>query len=373
MLPSAFFISLRSMQLTRLKAANFRNFSTIEFVPDARMNILYGPNGSGKTNLLESIFLICLGRSQRGYSDGVLIKNGEETYRVEGQFTDGDSAHEVAVAYSNRSRKQITIDGVKSRLSELYEHFNAVAIGPEDSDILSGPPSSRRLFLDLYISQLSKKYLEELTRYNRIVSQKNAALKDGLEFDSFNELMIDSGAKIMNARGNFLKDLEENCVQYYDRFSGGSKLGIKYLPSAFDDQEWDEKVVESQFKKKLDEIKEKEQILKTSMTGPHRDEIEFQIDQLPARTHGSQGEWRSTAVALKLAVMKLIREKRRKSPVLLLDEVFAELDNDRTGALIDSFGDFEQLFLTTASRPPKQLLNNARSFEIKNGLINSVD
>ncbi len=344
----------------------------MELEPQPSVNIFYGLNGSGKTNLLEAIFLLCLGRSQRGNNDGSLLKSGEETYRVEGTLESGGSAHEVALAYLNRGRKQITIDGIRSRLPELYERFSAVAIGPEDSEILSGPPSARRLFADIYISQYSRKYLEELSRYHRIVQQKNAALKAGLEFEAYNSLLVKSGSEIMKSRYQFLNILNNCAAGFYGQFSGGSNLSLKYRPSAIDGNPGDEKIVESGFEMRLDEVREKEKIMKTALIGPHRDEIELSINNMPARTHSSQGEWRSAAIALKLAVYKVLKEKKKFAPLLLLDEVFAELDDQRTEALINSFAGFEQLFLTTATEPPEQLRSNAKSFKIINGLIEAA-
>lgn len=357
------------MRLIHLKASNFRNFSQIELSPTAGVNIFFGLNGSGKTNLLEAVFLLCLGRSQRGVGDVVMLKSNEEIYRVEGKLEREDKVLEVSVAYSNRGRKQITIQGIKSRLPELYDNFSAVAIGPEDSELLSGPPSVRRLFLDLYISQFSKRYLEQVSRYNRILVQKNAALKEGMEFESYNALLAKSGADIMNARRQFLKDVQTLSKNYYEKFSGGSSFNIHYRPSAFESDLPDEKLVESEFEKRLYDISEKEKIVKMSLIGPHRDEIEMSINAMPARTHGSQGEWRSSAIALKLAVFKLLKEKKRFAPLLLLDEVFAELDEKRAAALVDSFEDFEQLFLTTAAEPPVLLCRNAKKFQIQNGRV----
>lgn len=227
--------------------------------------------------------------------------------------------------------------------------------------------------MDIYISQYSKKYLETLTRYNRILVQKNAALKEGLEFDTFNSLMISAGTEIMKTRADFLKTLMNQSSALYTGFSGGSSFGIEYSPSVFGESSHHENLVESEFEKRLDEVKEKEKILKTALVGPHRDEIKIFINNLPARTHGSQGEWRSSAIALKLSVYKLLKEKRKFSPILLLDEVFAELDSERSGALIDSFNEFEQLFLTTADEPPRQLSREAAKFRISEGKVAEIN
>ena len=367
MFASAFFID--TMHLANIKLSNFRNFETLQLTLSAGINVLYGKNGSGKSNLLEAIFVLCLGRSQRGTKDSDIIKNEQESYRVEGAMNDCGRSAEIAVAVMRRGRKQITINGVKAKTSELYEKFSAVAVGPEDSEILAGPPSVRRLFLDLYISQLSTQYLDNITQYARILSQKNAALKENLEFDSFNYLLAESGAKIILARQIFLESLNKSASDFYSKFSNDGRLDIKYKPSALEKIEVDEQEIRKQFEAKLNEVKEREVILKTSVAGPHRDEIEFDINSFPARTHGSQGEWRSAAIALKLSVYQLLKEKRGFSPILLLDEIFAELDESRSSAVIDSFDDLGQLFLTTALEPPARLAKRALSLRIDSGRI----
>lgn len=316
--------------------------------------------------------MLCLGRSQRGNKDSDIIKNEREAYRVEGTMHDGDRSIELAVAVMRHGKKQITINGVKSKASELYEKFSVVAAGPEDSEILAGAPSVRRLFLDLYISQQSTKYLESITKYSRILSQKNAALKENIEFDSFNYLLAETGAKIIIARQLFLETLNKSACSFYSTFSNDGKLDIKYKPSALEEIEVDESRIKEQFEAKLNEVKEREMILKTSVVGPHRDEIEFNINSFPARTHGSQGEWRSAAIALKLSVYQLLKEKRGFSPILLLDEIFAELDENRSAAVIDSFNDFGQLFMTTALEPPARLSERALNLKIDNGQVEAV-
>ena len=370
MFASAFFIY--TMHLDSLKLTSFRNFKTLKLTLSAGINVLHGKNGSGKSNLLEAIFVLCLGRSQRGNKDSDIIKNEQQAYRVEGTMRDGDRSIELAVAVMRGGRKQITINGVKSKASELYETFSVVAAGPEDSEILAGPPSVRRLFLDLYISQQSTKYLENITKYSRILSQKNAALRENIEFDSFNYLLAETGAKIIIARQLFLETLNKSACSFYSKFSNDGQLDIKYKPSALEEIEVDESRIKEQFEAQLNQVKERERILKNSVVGPHRDEIEFNINSFPARTHGSQGEWRSAAIALKLSVYQLLKEKRGFSPILLLDEIFAELDENRSTAVIDSFNDLGQLFLTTALEPPARLAESALNMKIDNGQVEAV-
>ncbi|MHC4216361.1 MAG: DNA replication/repair protein RecF, partial [Planctomycetota bacterium] len=171
-----------------------------------------------------------------------------------------------------------------------------------------------------------------------------------------------------------LKKLSEGAVSYYGKIADGRGLGLEYKPSVklpegaceIDD-------ITAAFRQSLEEFSGKEQVIETSMVGIHRDDVYFTIESLPARTHGSQGEWRTAAIALKLAVYHLIKERRGVHPVLLLDEIFAELDNDRCRGLMGAFEDFEQLFITTAAELPEFLKNGSRSYRIADGAIGEVN
>jgi len=366
------------MIISSIKISEFRNFTSLEsnFTPGT--NIFFGDNGSGKTNFLESLFVLCLGRSQLGVPDTILLKNDEEFYRLEGHVEKDGRGHEIAVAYQRGGRKKITIDGVTARPPELFDNFCAVSTGPEDSVILSGPPSTRRTFLDMYLSQLSRGYLSELTDYHKVLAQKNAALKNEMDPSPFEPQLINHGSRVVLKRIEFLTALRERTVEYYQEISAGESFELVYKPTltngadAFSAQtELDE--IEAQFSRCIDEQYEKERYLKTSIVGPHRDEIYFEIAGLPARQYGSQGQWRTAAISLKLAVYHLLKETRKASPVLLLDEIFAELDRRRTESLINAFGGFAQLFLTTAGEPPERLTADSRCYKIVKGAIEEVN
>jgi len=358
------------MQIKSFKVENFRNLERLEIEPGSSVNIVYGENTSGKTNLIEAGFVLCLGRSQRQAKDAVLIASESDYYRIEGVINNGEKDLEVAVAYQNNSRKKITIDKVTVRASELYDNFAAVTAGPEDSEIISGAPSARRNFLDIYLSQFSNRYLQALVDYRKVLAQKNAALKEGQPAFPYNELLGRYGAMIMSARIDFIERLSARAGKLYDQISSGSRLGLEYQPSIeltsnpANESEIAERVVDQ-----LERISEKEKILQTSIAGPHRDELEITIGQFPARTHASQGEWRSAAVSLKLAVYHVLKEKQGTAPILFLDEIFAELDNKRSAALMNALGQFGQLFLTTAIEPPESLAVNSRRFKLQRGAI----
>jgi DNA replication and repair protein RecF len=358
------------MPIETISTTNFRNLisCSVRFGPHA--NVLYGSNGSGKTNLLEAIFTLCLGRSQRGATDPVLVKAQSDFYRLEGDVSTLTSTHKLAVAYQAGGRKRITIDTVPARASELYEYSCLVAAGPEDSEILSGPPAARRLFLDLYLAQLSSRYLADLSDYQRVVMQRNAALRSEMSPEPFDPLLVEYGVKIMLERAAFLSSLSVEATRAYSRITGGEPLRITYEPRVpFDTDVAQPETVRASFQSELARQSDREHAAQVSLVGPHRDEIAFEICGFPARTHGSQGQWRAAAVALKLGVYELLKEKRGEPPVLLLDEIFAELDSERSSQLVESFTDADQLFLTTAVEPPDSLFETAQRFRIVAGKV----
>jgi DNA replication and repair protein RecF len=361
------------MRVQSLTISNFRNLVALVIEPAPGVNVFHGNNGSGKTNLLEAIFTLCLGRSQRAASDTVLVNTEAEVYRLQGQLETKSGLAEIAVAYQRGGRKKISVDQVIIRASELYEQVCLVAAGPEDSEILSGSPSARRLFLDLYISQLSHTYLADLSDYQKALSQKNAALRNEMDPTPFDPLVVSYGAKIILARARFLADLAVESARFYGEIAGGEKLRIRYQPKVqFEPGADDLSAITAAFEDAINRNRERERIMQTSMVGPHRDEVEFEIRDLPARTHGSQGQCRSAAVALKLAVFELLKKKRNTAPILLLDEIFAELDDQRAESLATKFYETGQLFLTTAVAPPAVLMDNARQFEIADGAVVEV-
>ena len=362
------------MYLQSLNINNFRNFNSLELFPDKGINIFYGNNGSGKTNILEAIFVLSLGRSHRGAPDLVMIKEGEETFRLQGNIVHNEISNEVAIGSQGKGRKKISIDKVTVKPSELFELHSVVSAGPGDSSIISGTPSIRRNFIDTYLSQISQEYISFLKDYKQCLSQKNAALKGDMDPSPFNAILIPLAASITKFRASFLRDIAEKASKTYEEISNGGKLEIKYNSSASPECDFDDiNNIKETFKYRLMDYEERERIIKTAMIGPHRDDISFFIDSYPSRTHSSQGELRTTAISLKVAVYDIIRLRKKVSPILLFDEIFAELDSKRCETLINLFSDFGQIFLTTAVNPPSVLQNNAKSFYIKNGNLENKE
>ena len=378
------------MFIRTLSLENFRNLQKQTLTLHPRINIFTGVNGSGKTNLLESIATLALGRSQRlNSSDSALIQAGSTFFRLEGVIESQQRSYELTVACENSpgSRgKKITLDSQPVRASELFRTFALVILSPEDSDIISGGPSARRRFLDFHLSQASATYLDNLSRYQRILAQRNSHLRQyqlGSGGTPFDDELIAVGARITAFRLEFLRYAQSRAGQYYHKISSGADLSCHYLPSIilsstdkklsvserdeFLELNSSESRMQESFKRRLESRREIERRRETTVVGPHRDDFEVAIRKYPARTHGSQGEWRSAAVALKLAVYNFLRERKEEPPILLLDEIFAELDITRQDALIGSFSELGQLIVTTALKPPESIADSARIFSVAAG------
>jgi DNA replication and repair protein RecF len=263
-----FFLS--GMTIQNFTATGFRNLtdSTVEFGPG--VNIFYGRNGSGKTNLLEAIMLVLLARSQRGAANGALLASEADFYRLTANVTVERLEHEVAVACERSGRKRIAIDGSAVRSSELYEHFSAVAVGPEDTQIAAGAPSERRRFLDLYLAQYKQGYLADLSDYYRCLGQRNAALKNNYDPSAFDEVMIPVAARIMLTRHSFITELAARAARHYSAIADTESLHLTYQPSVALREEITLKSIEAAVADRLLENRERERIMGVSLSGPQR-------------------------------------------------------------------------------------------------------
>jgi len=384
------------MHVSFIALTNFRNLHDPELTFDSGVNILTGLNGSGKTNILEAIATLCLGRSQRqNANDLALIKSNSGSYRITGVITSGEHERKLAVAFQPGRGKKIILNEQPAKVSSLFREFAVVSLAPEDSAIIYGPPGERRAYLDLHLSQASVSYLDDLSHYHRTLTQRNSHLKQfgtGDEGTPFDEQLIDYGSRVTLARASFLKIVSQTAECIYQTLAPNSTLCCEYFPAALvslnekrsrsagtsrsdtrdehtDVAEMDIAKISDAFTKRLEKRRLQETMRETTLVGPHRDEFDIIIDNFPARTHSSQGEWRCAAISLKLAAFAYLKDKCQSAPVLLLDEVFAELDEDRQSALVGALGEYEQLFLTTALRPPEALAENAVVFHVSGGRV----
>lgn len=342
------------MWLKRIKLSNFRDIESLQFKPDPSVNLISGGNGSGKTSVLEAIFYCCTARSFKGASDEVVQRRETDVCRLEVDGMIGDREAQVAIAWGVGEKKQVKVDGVKlTRLAELFGYFHAVSFLPEDSEIILGPPAERRRLLDLYISQADRSYLADLLTYNRVMSQRNALLKEfNLDEESneqmkllslWDEQLVDVGARIIGKRLGFLNDCREQLRDYYRKIgSGESELECTYDSAIRGDGD-----LVSMLSEKLRDARRRDLYLGTTSVGPHRDDLKITLNGIQMRSYASQGEAKSAALALKFAIFDYLRDHLGESPILLLDELSSQLDANRVASLLEILPDLGQVFLTT--------------------------
>ena len=357
------------MQIEKIVLRDFRNYTHLELSPQKKVNLLIGKNAQGKTNLLESIYLCCLGKSHRTPRDIEMVRYNAEKAYVYLEVRRKDGPRTVEVLLDHRNRKRIRILGSPIRkMAELMGHINCVLFSPEDLQLVKGGPRLRRRFLDTTLCQLDLSYFTALAQYNITLAQRNALLKtmkqrdiqEDLTMDVFEEKLAQAASKIICARRNFIERLCPLARRIHQRIAPQEEISLEYQCSA-------KAVGQSEIALELRQAyhtQRREDIrrLLTSI-GPHREDIEIYIDQKPARTYASQGQQRTAALSLKLGGLDLMEQQSGERPVLLLDDVLSELDDARQQALLSLIEG--QAFITCATAP-KTPIPAAEVFYVSN-------
>jgi DNA replication and repair protein RecF len=347
--------------VTRVKLLNYRNLGHVSLEISPKINIFLGRNGQGKTNLLEGLSYLSLGRSHRGARDRELIRFGADHLHleVEGRDAQGADFH-LEAALTRDGRKRIKLDGAPiERNSDLVGRLSTVLFDPSEIELAKGSPDGRRRFLDLTLSLVSAEYFRNLMAYRRALSQKNRLLKDrhshrGEELGVWDEELVRFGTPLILARNQVVSALEEASSRAYSGLAeGGGRLRMGFSLSLGEsvperDELDDPQAWSRAFHRALQENRRRERNLGYSLIGPHRDRLELELHGRSLRRYGSQGEMRSAAIALKLGQAELIYERTRERPVVLLDDIFSELDLRRTEALQALLHREHQLFIATA-------------------------
>ena len=335
------------MRLSELSLRHFRNLGTQDLDVPSEGVALVGENAQGKSNLLEAIYYLETLRSFRGARDDQLLAFGEDVFRVVGTMDDARSpAHgpvKLAAAFQRRGRKKrVTLDGESPpRLGDALGHLGAVIFSPADVSVVNDGPAERRRFLDIVLSLNATGYLESLQRYRQVLGQRNAALRDNQPWAmvrAWEPQLVASGARVVEGRRRWLREREGIFCRYYEEVSGGQAAGLEYRPGFALGEAVDGEGVEEAFRQALAAAADREARMGTTVVGPHRDEVRFFLDgerELDVRDFGSGGQRRTVALALRLAEAATIRDSRGWHPVILLDDVFAELDAGRSERVLD--------------------------------------
>ncbi|GMV04147.1 MAG: DNA replication and repair protein RecF [Gemmatimonadota bacterium] len=335
------------MRLTRLALRHFRNLGSQDLELPPEGVAIVGNNAQGKSNLLEAIYYLETFRSFRGARDDQLVAFGEGVFRVQGTLApqDGDARQvQVAAAFERKGkRKKVTVDGVEpERVGDALGRLAAVVFSPSDVELVSGGPGERRRFLDIVLSLSDPGYLRALQEYRRVLQRRNASLKEGLPaavVRAWDQGLVRSGAAVMEARRAWVEGRCGAFREYYATVSGGAGARMTYRSNAaLEGTRGTDEVAEA-FGQALASSAERERRTGTTVVGPHRDEVLLRLedegDDLDLRDYGSGGQRRTAALALRLVEARTIREVRGQEPLILLDDVFAELDPRRSERILE--------------------------------------
>lgn len=333
------------MRFTNLRIQQFRNYPFLDLTPDQGVTVLYGPNGSGKTNLLEAMHLLSLGRSHRTSTDREMIAAGQNVALVRGETLRLDGRHDVEVRLYplEKPQKRVLLYGKPAqRISDMMGHATVVMFSPEDIRIVRDGPAARRRFVDMQLSQIRPSYVRALKTYLTTLESRNTLLKqDKLEgvpdfanqIAVWDEQLAGAAVPIVNQRRWFLGELAENAANEYAAIadSTGETFTLEYA-GALAKTETPYRDMLAGLSRSLNEDRRR---MFTSF-GPHRDDMTMKLCGQELRAFGSQGQLRTAVLSLKLGEIKLIEREMGEYPALLLDDVFSELDARRRNALLQS-------------------------------------
>lgn len=359
------------MIIKSLELSHFRNYESLAISFNPGINILYGDNAQGKTNILEAIYLSATTKSHKGSKDKDVIGFGCGEAHIRTYLEKEQSQIRIDMHLRSSKTKGIAIDGQKiKKASELLGILNVVFFSPEDLNIIKNGPSERRRFVDMELCQLDNFYLYNLNHYNKIVNQRNKLLKDLYMNPSLKETLniwdsqlVSFGSKIIERRAAFAEQLNGIISGIHKKLSGGKEdIVVRYEPD----------IQIGEFEKKLKYSQERDIRMKQTSVGPHRDDFSFMSGDIDIRRFGSQGQQRTVALSLKLSEIELVKKMTKDTPVLLLDDVLSELDSSRQNYLLNSIGDIQTIITCTGL---DEFINNRfevdKIYKVTNGTVNS--
>lgn len=360
------------MIIKSLELKNFRNYNDLNISFDAGTNILYGDNAQGKTNVLESLYLSATTKSHKGSKDREMIRFGEEEAHIRTVILKNGTEHQIDLHLKKAGSKGIAVDRVPiRRAGDLFGLINIVFFSPEDLNIIKDGPSKRRRFLDMELCQLDRIYLDDLTKYNKILRQRNQLLKDlyfrpdlSETLPVWDEQLVHYAAKIIDRRMRFVRELNEIVAGIHAKISGEKEnMLLCYEPSC----------ETGDLMRAVTEALQKDKKSGMTSVGPHRDDISFLVNGTDIRKYGSQGQQRTSALSLKLAEIELVRDIIHDKPVLLLDDVLSELDSSRQKFLLDSMDSIQTMITCTGMDEfVKNRFHINRVFYVKDGHVSET-
>lgn len=356
------------MHIHNIKLKNFRNYENQEIELNDKINIFYGDNAQGKTNVIESIFLCSIGKSYRTKKDSDLIRFGEECAEVEIKYERSDREGKIKLIIGDK--KEFFINGVKqNKISNILGKINIVTFSPDDIEIIKGGPQRRRKFIDIMISSLKPNYIQVLNDYNSVLDQRNAYLKQIIKegkreslLDIFDEQLADLSYNIYKYRDNYLSKFSNIIQENHNIITQNNNIEeiikIKYISNA---QERDGFLNNLKKSRKIDLMRG------YTNTGVHKDDFIIYINKKNLSIFGSQGQQRTTTLTLKLCELKIIEEEIGEKPILLLDDFMSELDEKRRKSFLNNLND-NQVIITCTDNVVLEK-KDIKNFYVENGHV----
>lgn len=365
------------MYLKKLKLHNFRNYRSLNVTLTKGINIIYGENAQGKTNLLESIYVLGFTKSHRNFIDNNLINNESEYLTIEGIVNKEKIDNKFNIYIDNKNKILKYNNNTIKKVSDYISKMNIIIFYPDDLELIKGSPIDRRKYINLELSQLYSNYYILINEYNKILKLRNEYLKkinkkisvDKNYIEILTNYLIDKSIMIYKMREKFINKINNSCGEIYKNIMNLDGFSIKYKPSVeidLRDHNIKEKL-KDEYDKKIDyDIK----ICSTNL-GPHKDDIEFYLGDKNLKYYGSQGQQRVAVLALKLAEIEIFKKYKETTPILLLDDIFSELDDNKKNNLLKYISKNIQTIITTTdlnNLDPK-LIKKSKLFNINNGNI----
>lgn len=359
------------MKIQHLKLLNFRNYENIEISFSPKYNIIYGNNGVGKTNLVESIYVLALTKSFRGTVDKVLIMNNKDVCRVEGTISDKyETKYKIII---KNTGKRVKINNTKiDKLSDYISKISVVLFNPDDLKFIKDSPSIRRKSINLEISQINNMYLKNLNMYNKLLKQRNSYLKtmniSSMSYPEYLDVLTDKviilGEKIYNSRKKYIEFLNEKIGDFYYKICGIKDLKLDYIS---DFKNYDKDKIKKKYKDNIN----RDIILRKTSLGIHHDDIKFKFNGYDLKDYGSEGQQKNAIIAYKLSEIEIYKSIKNDYPILILDDLFSELDKGKINNIFNLINDEVQTFITTTEidKVSDDILKNSKVMEVLEGEV----
>lgn len=360
------------MKIQTISLSNFRNYEKLEITFSNFLNIIYGLNGSGKTNLIEAIYLLSLTKSFRINNDKVMIKKGCLKAKVKGEIFKNNDLSSYSVEISEDGKKVFVNDQKMNKVSDYVSRINIILFNPSDTRLIDDAPSSRRKLLNIEISSIYKEYLLILANYDHILKQRNFYLRsmyvnasyDVTYLDILTKKLIEYGKKISKYREEFINNINKYISDIYSNIFNQGILKIKYV-STYKGKNQEELFL--RYKKNY----QKELGVGKTLEGIHHDDILFVIDNNNLKEWGSEGQRKNAIISFKLAEINVIKEIKNYYPILILDDLFSELDEIKINNIFKLLNESVQTFITTTEikNVDKELINLAKKIKVNEGIL----